>query len=401
MGKYNIVDLFCGAGGLSLGFTQTGRFQIVGAIDNWDCAVDTFRHNHPRVTPEAIVLRDANFINSPDFEKSLQRTWETNGPVDVVMGGPPCQGLSLAGKRLSGDRRNQLFRSFVTAVEKLRPAVFVMENVPGLLSMQGGRLNEAIINAFTSIGYVSFTNHLPTVLKAEQYGVPQLRRRLFYIGFSTECIASNFQWPPQTTHEVSPDVLGGRESPQLGFDLALHNDGMQIVPTVREAISDLPVLTSGDGSDEMEYPQVFGQLTPYQTEMREWPANQVPMVFNHEAPAHTMKLISMISACSPGKSVDPKYTDSKKWDPDRPSFTVKALGSGGGSTNRRAFHYDERSPRGSTVRENARIQSFPDWYRFIGPKTHQMTQVGNAVPPMLARAIAQVIAAAMDASKSN
>ena len=112
------------------------------------------------------------------------------------------------------------------------------------------------------------------------------------------------------------------------------------------------------------------------------------MCIRDRASNHTEKLINLISKAEPGQSVDPKYTDSKKWNPDAPGFTVKALGAGGGSTNRRAFHYEGSQLRGSTIRENARIQSFPDWYRFIGAKTHQMTQVGNAVPPLLAKAIA-------------
>tara|TARA_Y100000590_G_scaffold444551_1_gene575434 strand:- start:53 stop:1246 length:1194 start_codon:yes stop_codon:yes gene_type:complete len=394
MNKYRLVDLFCGAGGLSLGFLQTGQFQVVGAIDNWEPAINTFRHNHPDISGEAIVHGDASMIDSEDFEKTFRMKWESHGPVDVVVGGPPCQGLSLAGKRLSNDSRNQLFRSFVSAVDKLRPKVFVMENVPGLLSMQSGLLNQAIIASFRSIGYKSFAEHMPTILKAEDYGVPQLRRRLFYIGFLDSQVSEHFMWPASThrSHDHSLDNDSGK---QLGFDIETTQSTLLSIPTVEEAISDLPLIASGEGADEMEYPTVQ-QLSPYQLQMREPKSNNDLKVFNHEAPKHTEKLITMIQSAKLGQSVDPKYTDSKKWDPKKPGFTVKALGSGGGSTNRRAFHYDKRTPRGSTVRENARIQSFPDWYRFYGPKTHQMTQVGNAVPPMLAKAIAKSIYTALD-----
>tara|TARA_Y100001936_G_C15991583_1_gene622653 strand:- start:12 stop:1217 length:1206 start_codon:yes stop_codon:yes gene_type:complete len=398
MKKYNVVDLFCGAGGLSLGFLQTGRFKIVGAMDNWEPAIDTFRYNHPHslVSPESIILSDASIIESGDFEKKLRPQWESQGKVDVIVGGPPCQGLSLAGKRLSNDSRNQLFKLFVSAVNKLKPQVFIMENVPGLLSMQSGLLNQAIIDSFKSIGYNSFTAHIPTILKSEDYGVPQLRRRLFYVGFRDSEVATNFVWPPPPTHRLRDQPLNNDSAKQLGFDMEINQESLLFVPTVKEAISDLPVISSGEGEDEMEYSVIETNLSNYQILMRKPVEFREYKVFNHEAPRHTEKLISLIKKAKIGDSVDPKYTDSKKWDPNKPGFTVKALGSGGGSTNRRAFHYDDMTPRGSTVRENARIQSFPDWYRFIGPKTHQMTQVGNAVPPLMAQAVAKSTYIALD-----
>ena len=161
----------------------------------------------------------------------------------------------------------------------------------------------------------------------------------------------------------------------------------------------MPKLNSGEGSDEMPYGR-SKKLSEYQLMMRDWSLcpreGESKKVFNHEASNHTSKLIDLIKVASPGNSVDPKYADSKKWDPNQPGFTVKALGAGGGSTNRRAFHYNKGTPRGSTIRENARIQSFPDWYRFLGAKTHQMSQVGNAVPPLLAKAIGLSIARMLD-----
>lgn len=398
MNKYRLVDLFCGAGGLSLGFEQTGRFQIAGAMDHWNHAINTFRHNHPELPASSLINEDANVIATAGFDDGIKSIWEEGGPVDVVVGGPPCQGLSLAGKRITDDSRNQLFNAFVAGVAKLRPRAFVMENVPGLLSMKSGFLNTAIIDAFREIGYRLFVDSAPLILKAEDYGVPQLRRRLFYVGFFDGVASRHFEWPPKPTHssistESNPAITG-----QFGFDSRAFDNALEIVPTVREAISDLPIILSGEGRDEMDYPEQGAPLTPYQQLMRSGPINWTPRVYNHEAPGHTQKLIEMIQKAAPGASVDPKYSDSKKWDPEKPGFTVKALGAGGGSTNRRAFHYDPDTPRGSTARENARIQSFPDWFRFTGAKTHQMTQVGNAVPPLLAQAIAKSIACSLDAS---
>lgn len=397
MNKYNTIDLFCGAGGMSLGLEMTDRFHTVGAIDNWQPAVDTFRYNHQNVPEEKIICNDLSKIFDTKYQDELITIWNSkNVDIDVLIGGPPCQGMSLAGKRLSNDPRNQLFKCFVEAVKLFKPKIFIMENVPGLLTAEGGKIKDAIFSAFKDIRYDHFHDHAPEILKAETYGVPQIRRRLFFIGLAEGLDGSNLIWPPPQTHSVHYNN-GSNEQQQLFADQV--DDLLQPV-TVRHAISDLPQIRSGEGSDEMDYPKITDVLSDFQKMMRDWSlcpdSSREPKVYNHEASNHTEKLIEMIKVTAPGDSVDPKYTDSKKWDPDKPGYTVKALGAGGGSTNRRAFHYNPDTPRGSTVRENARIQSFPDWYRFLGAKTHQMTQVGNAVPPLLGFAIGMVIAAALD-----
>lgn len=410
MKKYNIVDLFCGAGGMSIGLELTGRFRTVGAIDNWKPAIDTFRYNHPSVPEEKIICDDLSKIYEREYQDKLISIWDAeNIDIDVVIGGPPCQGMSLAGKRLSNDPRNQLFQCFVEAVKILKPKIFIMENVPGLLTAEKGAIKNAIFSAFKDINYDHFHDHAPEILKAETYGVPQIRRRLFFVGFAEGFDSSNLVWIPPQTHSANSNIGTLEQLPlsdQLEKEhvqLQLFGDQIDELPppiTVWKAISDLPQIKSGEGADEMEYPKQIIQLSPYQKKMRDWSQcprkEEKPNVYNHEASNHTENLINMIKAAAPGESVDPKYTDSKKWHPHKPGYTVKALGAGGGSTNRRAFHYNPDTPRGSTVRENARIQSFPDWYRFLGAKTHQMTQVGNAVPPLLASAIGNVIAACLD-----
>lgn len=389
--KLNVLDLFAGAGGLSLGFHLTGKFSICGSIDNWKPACDTFAFNHPETSPDAIVCSDIKQDQKTKKFLEYCDLWTQNGDVDVIVGGPPCQGMSLAGKRISDDPRNQLFKTFVKTVGILRPKVMVMENVPGLLSIDDGKLNEAIMKSFQDIGYNRISNHPPSILKAETYGVPQIRRRLFYVAFREDFNYRDFEWPPRQTHfewklsskqtAVNRDLFGDESS------------NLYKTVSVSDAISDLPHLKAGEGEEEMEYPIVEkNSLSDFQLYVRDWSmcpdGKRIPTLYNHVAPKNTSDLIEMIKETKPGESVDPNYADSKKWHPDRPGFTVKALGAGGGSTNRRAFHFHPKSPRGSTVRENARIQSFPDWYRFMGPKTHQMTQVGNAVPPLLAYKIA-------------
>jgi len=397
---YKILDIFSGAGGMSLGFESTKRFISIGAVDSWEPACETYTYNHPELNPDAIVNFDITKIFNPREKSNLFSLWNVKkGDIDVILGGPPCQGMSLAGKRLSDDPRNMLFRCFVEMVRLLQPKIFVMENVPGLLSTGHGNINSAILDAFKEIKYNHFDQHKPEVLKAECYGVPQIRRRLFYVGFRPDIPFTSFHWPPTHTHlSISANDYdsGNLFSSTLDYDFSLKPS-----VTVSEAISDLPYILSGEGEEEMEYPVTNKKkLSSFQKQMRDWSncpySNLKPKVYNHVAPKHTKKLIDMIKKAKPGESVDPKYTDSKMWHPDKPGYTVKALGAGGGSTNRRAFHYDSNCPRASTVRENARIQSFPDWYHFMGAKTHQMSQVGNAVPPILAKVIAESLLGILD-----
>lgn len=390
---HKIVDLFSGAGGLSLGFTLTNQFEVVGAIDNWQPACDTFKFNHPQLDSNAVVCADILAAQQSGEFLEYVKIWERNGEVDVVVGGPPCQGMSLAGKRLADDPRNKLFETFVTAVDLLRPKVLIMENVPGLLSMNDGELNKAIVRRFNEIGYNHISDHPPKILKAELYGVPQIRRRLFYVAFRDNFKFNEFDWPPPATHyEWLSAKSHEAEHDLFGFD---HSKLFKTV-TVQDAISDLPVLKSGEGLEEVAYPPQHDVLTDFQKYVMDWSTcpdkTRDKLIYNHVAPNNSQELIKLILKAAQGESVDPNYADSKKWHPNRPGYTVKALGAGGGSTNRRAFHYDSKTPRGSTVRENARIQSFPDWYKFLGPKTHQMTQVGNSVPPLLAYRIAIEIA---------
>lgn len=392
MKKYKVVDLFSGAGGMSLGFEQTKGFETIAAIDIWQPAIETILYNHPKMATEFALCApvDEVFQKESKYESIVQRIKEIG--VDVVIGGPPCQGMSLAGKRLNSDPRNQLFKSFVRAVEVLQPMAFVMENVPGLLSIDNGKVNNAILQAFADIGYNHFDQHVPMILKSETYGVPQIRRRLFYVGFRSDLSPIFESWPPKPTHRAHSK--GKNDEIRDLFSGEQNSNALPAPISVCEAISDLSPLQAGQGADEQPYPENI-ELTEFQKLMRDWMScprsSEKPMIYNHEAPKHTEKLIKLISEAKPGTSVDPKYTDSKKWDPNYSGYTVKALGAGGGSTNRRAFHYSPMQPRGSTIRENARIQSFPDWYRFIGAKTHQMSQVGNAVPPLMAKAIAQAL----------
>ncbi len=388
--KLKLLDLFCGAGGMSLGFHLTKKYRVVGAIDNWKPALETYKYNFPDVPIENILLDSVDDVfEEKNTKYDNFRNKLLKEKIDIIIGGPPCQGMSLAGKRLNDDPRNQLFKSFVKAVNFCKPKAFVMENVPGLLSTNDGNLNKAILEHFKNIGYSHFESHKPTILRSEQYGVPQIRRRLFYLGFRKDIDASNLNWPPKPSHLK---YIKSKNKVEGIRDLFDDIETLPYPVNVYEAISDLPKLNSGEGSITLDYDDNDDNLSSYQHMIRNWKScprkNEKPKVYNHEASNHTQKLIDKIKITECGMSVDDKYHDSKKWNPKAPGYTVKALGAGGGSTNRRAFHYSKSQARGSTIRENARIQSFPDWFFFKGSKTDQMSQVGNAVPPFLAKAIA-------------
>lgn len=167
---YKVLDLFSGCGGLSLGFEQAG-YDIVGGIDVWKDAIDTFKYNHPNSKG---IVEDLESVDPQVFSEEYGV-----GNIDVIVGGPPCQGFSIAGKRVIEDERNKLYRSFIRMVKFFSPKVFLMENVPNIITMGGGLIKDEIIKNFQEIGYETKYK----VLVASDYGVPQKRKRAFFIGF--------------------------------------------------------------------------------------------------------------------------------------------------------------------------------------------------------------------------
>lgn len=337
-----LIDLFCGAGGLSTGFEWAGFRTVVG-VDRWDDALRTFSRNHPGAS---VLNADMLTLDPAD----VRRRFGIDG-VDAIIGGPPCQGFSIAGKRIVDDVRNKLYKGFVRFVEHFRPRAFVMENVPNILSIGGGAVKRAIVADFSELGYgVDWA-----VLNAADYGVPQSRRRAFFVGIRRDADFS-------LEHFAFPAPLA---SPRV---------------TIKDAISDLPEESLEDGAP---YPRP--PATDFQRRMREGSSG----VFNHLATIHTAttkRIIGMVP--DGGNYLDlPKELQSTRkvhiaWTrfaSDKPSFTID-------TGHNHHFHYlFDRVP---TVRESARIQSFPDTYVFLCGKTSQLKQVGNAVPPLLAHAVA-------------
>ena len=337
--KYTFIDLFSGAGGMSTGFEMAG-FESLLAIDNWQDSLDTYLFNHPE---SQILCADLSDIDIQEVARQYNLR-----DVDVIIGGPPCQGFSIAGKRIVDDIRNKLYKSFVAFVKYFSPRVFVMENVPNILSIGDGAVRESIMFDFTELGY----NVEYRVLTASDYGVPQNRRRAIFVGQK----AGRYVFP-------SPCV-----------DSRV---------TAEQAISDLPEQTVKDGS---AYP-----VAP-RSEFQKWARKDSVGLFNHEATEHndrTKEIIAMVPDGGNYKDLPAELQNTRKvhiaWTrlcSQKPSFTID-------TGHRHHFHYSyNRIP---TVRECARIQSFPDDYIFLNSRTSQYKQVGNAVPPLMAKAIASQV----------
>lgn len=348
--KLKVVDIFSGCGGLSYGFEMSG-YNILLGIDNWIDSLHTFKHNHKN---SEILCKDVSKITKKDIEEIIG-----NERVDVLVGGPPCQGFSLAGKRDNNDNRNKLVMDYVKIVKDLNPKFFVLENVLGLLSMKDGKNNLVIDNlkkAFSKIGYQ--ISYKP--LFAHYYGVPQKRQRVFIVG---NRLGIDFEFPKPT------------------------NDGLKSkFITVGEAISDLPLLEKDFGEEVVKYKS--NPKSNYQKMMRK----KSGLLRNHTKSAHseqTTKVINLVPEGGNWKDLPKEFQNirsySNTWrrlDSKLPSVTID-------TGHRHHFHY--KANRVPTVRESARIQSFPDSFEFKGTRTSQFKQVGNAVPPLLAKAVAEKI----------
>ena len=343
--KATVLDLFSGCGGLSFGFEKAG-YEVLYGIDNWADALLTFKRNHPK---SSTILAD---LMSDSVESIVKANGIKPGDIDVIVGGPPCQGFSISGKRNPTDPRNRLYTSFVAFLKVLKPKVFVMENVPNLISMQEGKIKDTILSDLEKAGYtVSYK-----ILKASDYGVPQNRRRVFFVGIRNK-----------QTFEFPDPIFGTDDNPYI---------------TVAEAISDLPERTIADGS---KYPS--SPRSDYQREMRVGSNT----LHNHEIIEHsekTKEIIAMVPNGGNYKNLPKHLWHTRKvniaWtrlNSEKPSYTID-------TGHNHIFHY--KYNRVPTARESARIQSFPDTFVFLGKnKASHLKQVGNAVPPKLAVVIAK------------
>lgn len=330
--KNKIIDLFCGCGGLSRGFEMAG-FEVKIAIDMWEDLVKTYNHNHEK---KVAVCEDVHNWSNEFLERLA-----LDGDIVGIVGGPPCQGYSTVGTRDINDPRNHLYKEYCRIVETVRPDFFVIENVKGLTTLSKGAFKSDIINRFSALGYhVKFE-----VLNAADYGVPQNRYRVFFVGMKN----AGFEFPKPHEKRV----------------------------TCEEAIGDLPSLK---GSERMVNYTV-NPKSEYQKMIRD---NAI-VLSNHEGTNHTQQTVDIISMIKDGgriRDLPEEYWNIRKYNKAFERMGSKRQSNTVDTGHRNYFHYNEN--RIPSVRENARLQSFPDSFEILGSKTSQYKQVGIFVPPLLA-----------------
>ena len=383
------IDLFCGAGGITEGFREAG-YRCLYANDCMPEAVETFSANHPGTWAET---RDIEDVEPRQVRKRLGLK---KGALDVLVGGPPCQGFSInAPERFLSDKRNKLFKDYLRFLEEFEPKCFLFENVPGLLSLADGKVFRQILREFEEHGY-----HVTVkILFAAHYGVPQERWRLILVGSRSSVIAA-----PEPTHFATGRANfrgGGTLTFQLG-----PADKSRLAPavTVGEAIGDLPRLQMGEGSETVGY--TTDPHSYYARMMR----NPEGLTFNHFAAKLAKQNIERMKHVKPGGSwrdiphhLLPKGMQrARKSDHTKRYGRLKNDGLAGTVMTKCDPHWGTvflpDQERSLTVREAARFQSFPDTYKFLGPRVSQYEQVGNAVPVLMAKAVAQQIRAHLEGS---
>lgn len=355
MKKYNVIDLFSGVGGLSYGFSKLPEFNILAANEIEKDISIAYSLNHPNVQ---MLNCDINQLTEEKFNEILK-----GQKIDLIVGGPPCQSYSTLGKRQMDDRAN-LFMQYKRILNILQPKAFVFENVSGILSMDKGRLFEKVKSEFESLGYKLKSK----LLDAVDYGVPQHRERVILVGFKKK---NNFEYP-----------------------LPTHGDKLKPYVTLEEAIGDLPSIKSGQTNNSFD--------SSVSNEFLDFVRKNDEIMTEHSAPNNGEHLIRIMEALKDGESKDdlpedirPKSgygnTYAKLWW-KKPSTTITRNFACPSSS--RCIH--PRDSRAMSIREGARLQSFPDDYKFYGSDGMKRLEIGNAVPPLLSKAIAKEMLKALE-----
>ena len=389
MQKLTAVDLFAGAGGITLGL-HDAEFETLFANDMDPAAAATYTENLPGVHFDPSDIRDLS------SRTVLRKTRLRRGELDLLIGGPPCQGFSIIGSRVVEDPRNNLFREFFKIAKGLQPKAIVIENVPGLVTLARGAILDSILKAFDDAKYqVSFAE-----LLAAQYGVPQMRWRMVFVGFRKDLqIPGNHGFPAPTHGSVG---IG-----HLIPNCTIMEAQIRGFLRAADAFSDLPAVEPGE--EESVY---SGKpKRPYQQMMRKGMGREL---HNHYAPRLSEANLRRIAALRPGQdwrdlpnSLLPEGMKRAKrkdhtrryrrmsWDGVPRSIITRFRDPKSGEYT----HPDQN--RTISIREAARIQSFPDNFIFLGNHSDQYNLVGNAVPPLLAAAIAREVALCLSGESTH
>ncbi len=380
MKKLRIIDLFCGTGGFSKGFINgsSAICDVILGIDLLQRSCETFQLNHPgalSLSGDIRKLRRQELSNQLKLKK---------GQVDLIVGGPPCQGFSSIRPFRSSnedDPRNTLFEEFASFVNFFRPKAFVLENVVGLATHQDGATLSALHDCFAQLGYECDWR----VLNSAHFGVPQKRERLIYIGVEK---GSRIVFP-KPTHYCDGATIGLKDRRKMILptepDLFEQNELMHAV-SVDDAIADLPPLNAGQQAESYDRPA----MTEYQRARR----RNNPNLTWHCATAHSTRMLNIIKHSGKNISCIPKHLISSgfsscysRLDADLPSVTITVNFVHPASN--RCIHPQQH--RALTPREGARLQSFDDSFVFAGNRSEVAKQIGNAVPPLLGTAIARTL----------
>lgn len=378
MKKINFLDLFCGCGGLSEYFLTDKKYNAVGFVDNDPHCINTVKHRlqklQIRKAEELSILGD---IQDSKIDNLIKNNLG-NQKLDLIIGGPPCQAYSLAGRirdkdGMKNDYRNFLFESYLRIVKKFQPKIFLIENVPGILSAapEGTPIKDRIANDIKKIGYICSDSFDACLIDLSKFGIPQKRKRVFILG-----VNKNIKNYSKLLSEFYQELLN---IPSTSL-------------TVKEAIGDLPKL----------YPLKKNQLTPKQSHSSSKFKDHTPRFHNERDIkifgllakdiedkkfkfTSTKNLMKLYETIVGKKSNIHKYYVLRR---DEPSNLIPAHLYKDGL---RHIHYDSKQARSITVREAARLQSFPDDFDFIGPKTEQYKMIGNAVPALFSRYLKDIL----------
>ncbi len=366
-----IIDLFAGCGGLSLGFVQAG-FNVEKAVEYDPVIANTYQRNHPEVD---VIVDDIVNIDISEIFSGIN--------VDAIIGGPPCQGFSMAGARIRqgfiDDPRNYLFKHYFNVVKKIMPKVFVMENVKGISTIKNGKIFKEIKRTFQdSKALDGKPYHIyHKVINASEFGVPQRRERMIILGTLVD--------------EVDIDILWDKTKEDIKREFPFYFDEV----TVRDAIGNIPA-TSEEGIIENPAPE---------TEYQKYLASSSHTITNHTRSRHSKIAIERMHKIKNGEN----YTSLNEqinsvhsgsygrlcWDEQASTITTRFDTPAGG----RFIHPDE--DRTLTPREAARLQSFPDSYIFYGDKRSISRQIGNAVPPKVSYFLARLVLNILNTEKCD